>query len=73
MYNAAEPPGVSKQSSERSDSLISTDTKITAIFVILGVASWYGAARVTDSQLVQFALLLGIGLIVPTLINEWRT
>jgi hypothetical protein len=73
LYGGAELPGVSKQSSGRSGDLISTDTKITAVFVVLGVASWYGATRVTDSQLVQFALLLGVGLIAPTLINEWRT
>ena len=52
--------------------LLSTDTKITAIFVVLGVVSWYGVASVTDDQRIQFAVLLGIGIIVPTLINEWR-
>jgi hypothetical protein len=34
--------------------------------------SWYGAGSVTDDQLVQFGALFGVGVIAPTLINEWR-
>jgi hypothetical protein len=51
---------------------VSTDTKITAVFVVLGVVLWYGSRTVTESQPIQFALLLGVGIIVPTLINEFR-
>jgi hypothetical protein len=58
--------------SEEPSQLVSTDTKITSIFVVLGVVLWYGSMTVTESQLIQFALLLGVGLIVPTLINELR-
>jgi hypothetical protein len=57
---------------EESSQLVSTDTKITAVFVVLGVVFWYGSTTVTDSQIVQFGLLLGVGIIVPTLINEFR-
>ena len=52
--------------------LVSTDTKITVVFVILGVVLWYGSTTVTESQPIQFALLLGVGIIAPTLINEFR-
>jgi len=40
--------------------------------VVLGVALWYGSTTVTESRPIQFALLVGVGLIVPTLINELR-
>lgn len=61
-----------ESTSTQSGSLVSTDTKITALFVVLGLVSWYSATTVTDSELVQFGLLVGIGVIVPTLLNEWR-
>jgi len=57
---------------EAPSQFVSTDTKITAIFVVLGVVLWYGSMTVTESRPIQFALLLGVGLIVPTLINELR-
>jgi len=64
--------GMDRNESEEPSQLVSTDTKITAIFVVLGVVLWYGSITVTESQPIQFALLLGVGLIVPTLINELR-
>jgi hypothetical protein len=67
--NSSEMP---KQPSKRSNGLVSTETKITAIFVVLALVSVYGTTAVTDSQWVHFAVLLGVGVIAPTLINEWR-
>jgi len=58
--------------SKSSAGLISVDTKITALFVIVALVSVYGTTTVTDSQWIHFAVLLGVGVIVPTLINEWR-
>ncbi|WP_254840099.1 hypothetical protein [Natronomonas marina] len=63
---------MSKQSSKQSNSLVSTETKITAIFVILAIISVFGTTTVTDRQWIHFAVLLGVGVVVPTLINEWR-
>jgi len=40
--------------------------QVTALFVVLGLASWLGARRVTDSQLVQLVVLFGVGVVVPT-------
>lgn len=63
---------VSEQPSTNSKSLVSTETKITAVFVILGLVSVYGTTAVTDKQWVHFAVLIGVGVIAPTFINEWR-
>ena len=63
---------MSEQPSNRSRGLVSTETKVTAIFVILALVSVFGTTTVTDSQWIQFAVLLGVGVIIPTLINEWR-
>ena len=63
---------MTRNESDESSQLVSTDTKITAVFVVLGVVLWYGSTTVTDSQPIQFALLLGVGIIAPTLLNELR-
>jgi hypothetical protein len=63
---------MSDQPSTTSSGLISTETKITAIFVILSLVSVVGTTAVTDAQWVHFAVLIGVGVIAPTLINEWR-
>ena len=63
---------MTRNESEESSQLVSTDTKITAVFVVLGVVLWYGSTTVTENQFVQFALLLGVGIIAPTLLNELR-
>jgi hypothetical protein len=55
-----------------SSQLVSTDAKITVVFMLLGVVLWYGSMTVTDSQPIQFALLLRVGIIAPTLLNELR-
>ncbi|WEL21300.1 putative membrane protein [Halorhabdus sp. BNX81] len=64
---------VSEQPSSKSSNLVSTETKITAVFVILALVSVYGTTAVTDTQWVHFAVLLGVGVIAPTVINEWRS
>jgi intracellular septation protein A len=63
---------VSQQPSKSSTGLVSTETKITAFFIIVALVSVYGTTTVTDRQWVHFAVLLGVGVILPTLINEWR-
>lgn len=52
--------------------MVSTDTKIVAVFVILGIVLWYASTTVTESMAIQAAVLIGVGVIIPTLINEWR-
>ena len=63
---------MSDQPFKRSNGLMSTNAKITAFFVILAFVSVYGTIAITDKQWVHFIVLLGVGVIVPTLINERR-
>jgi hypothetical protein len=63
---------MSDQPSRRSNGLVSTETKITAVLVVLGLLSVLGTTAVTDTQWIHFAALLGVGVISPTLVNEWR-
>ena len=59
--------------STSSNGLVSTETKITAVFVIVALVSVFGTTAVTNNQWVHYLVLLGIGVIVPTLINERRS
>jgi len=72
MCDAAHRLKVSEQSSNESNGLVSAETKITAIFVVLALVSAYGTTAVTDKQWVHLLVLLGVGVIIPTLVNEWR-
>jgi hypothetical protein len=63
---------MSEQSSKKSNTLASTETKTTAVFIVLGLLSALGTMAVTDTQWIHSAVLLGVGVVVPTLINEWR-
>lgn len=53
--------------------MVSSETKVVGVFVILGIVLWYASTIVTESMIVQGAILFGVGIIIPTLINEWRT
>lgn len=52
--------------------LLDTETKIIVLFMFLGLTSWYLVQQVTTSSAVSFVALIGVGVVVPTLINEWR-
>jgi hypothetical protein len=52
--------------------MVSADTKVTAAFVVVAFLLWLLAQRFTDSSWVLFGLLLGVGVVVPTLVNEVR-
>ncbi|WP_169330568.1 hypothetical protein [Halogeometricum pallidum] len=52
--------------------MVSRDTKITAAFVVVALALWLLAGQFTDSSLVLFGILLGIGVVLPTALNEIR-
>ncbi|SFR92139.1 hypothetical protein SAMN05216559_1017 [Halomicrobium zhouii] len=52
--------------------MVSRDTKTTAAFVVLAVILWIAASTVTDNELVQWGVLIGVGLIVPIAVNGWR-
>lgn len=63
---------MSEEPSPNPNELVTTETKITALFVVLGLVSTLGTTAATDRQWLHFAVLLGVGVIVPTIINEWR-
>lgn len=52
--------------------MVSTDTKIVAVFVVLAVALWYGSTAFIDDTAISLAILIGVGIVLPTIINEWR-
>lgn len=52
--------------------MVSTHSRITAVFVVLGVALWYGVSRTTDSIVIPLVVLIGVGLAIPLGINIWR-
>lgn len=52
--------------------MISTSGKISAICLVGGLIGWYASTQVTDNPYVQLAVLLGIGVVLPTAINEFR-
>jgi len=54
------------------ESMVSTSTKITALFIVLAVVLWFGATQFTDNTIIQGIVLLGVGIIFPTAINEYR-
>ena len=63
---------MSDQPAERSGLPVSRDTQITALFVLLALPSTYATATVTDSLPLQFAVLIGVGVVIPTLLTELR-
>lgn len=52
--------------------MVSTETKTTVAFVVLAVGLWLAAPVVTDDELVRWVLLVGVGVVAPTAVNEWR-
>ncbi len=52
--------------------MVSKDTQIVAIFVVLAVVLWYGSMAIIGDTILSLAILIGVGIVLPTLINEWR-
>ncbi|MGM0591359.1 MAG: hypothetical protein ACQETI_06980 [Halobacteriota archaeon] len=52
--------------------LPSISTKITIAFTFLGLTAWYLTGGFTDSDALDFVALFGGGIVLPTLIDEWR-
>ncbi|MFB9813551.1 hypothetical protein [Haloarcula sebkhae] len=55
-----------------SDPLLSTETKITLVFMFFGLTAWYLATEYANSDVLELAALFGIGIVLPTLLNERR-
>lgn len=54
------------------DPLLAPQTKITLVFMFLGLTAWYFVQTVAENELLELGALFGIGIILPTLINELR-
>ncbi|MCL7416498.1 MAG: hypothetical protein M8354_01490 [Halalkalicoccus sp.] len=52
--------------------MVSSDTQVTAVFVVLAVVLWYATVQNSDSDVLAWAVLLGIGVLLPLGINGWR-
>lgn len=68
----AKPGGMHSDESNGTEQLAGTDIKKTAVFVVLDVVLRYRSRVVTESQPVRLALLLGVGVIAPTVVNGLR-
>lgn len=64
---------MSSSKKTESGEVLGTDTKITLLFVVFAVVLWVGVGTVTESRPLQFAVLAGVGIIAPTLVNEIRS
>ncbi|MFC5970103.1 hypothetical protein ACFPYI_02050 [Halomarina salina] len=54
------------------DPLLSTETKITLVFMAVGLTAWYLAGEFGDSSELEFVALFGLGIVAPTFVNEAR-
>ena len=54
------------------DPLLSTETKITLICMFLGLTAWYLATEYANSDMVALVALFGVGIVLPTFLNELR-
>ena len=50
--------------------VISRELQITALFAFLGAVLWLVSGRFTDTAWVRWAILIGVGVIIPTIITE---
>lgn len=50
-----------------------SETTITVVFVMLAVGLWLVVRTLTESMAIQGLVLVGIGVIAPTLLSEWRS
>ena len=53
--------------------MVSKTMQVTAFFVVLAVALAYGASVFVGGTVVPVALLLAVGVVLPTIINQWQT
>ncbi|MDR9380850.1 MAG: hypothetical protein RI560_04155 [Natronomonas sp.] len=52
--------------------MASVDGKIATAFGLLGIGLWLLALQFSDNRLLRLALLIGVGMVLPILINTIR-
>ena len=50
--------------------MVSKDTRITLLFVVMGTALWLISGRFTSTEWIRWAILVGVGVITPTVLTE---
>ena len=51
--------------------MVSADTKITLVCIVLAAAIAVAVGTLTGNQTLAIALLLGVGVVVPRLLSEY--
>jgi len=54
------------------DRLLSAETKTALVFMFFGLTAWYLAQGYLGNGLVELVALFGVGIVLPTVINELR-
>jgi len=62
--------GSYRRHGEQVQRVISRELQITALFAFLGAVLWLVSGRFTDAAWVRWAILIGVGVIIPTIITE---
>lgn len=52
--------------------MVSVDTQVTAAFVVLAVVLWYATVQTSNSDVLAWTILIGVGVLLPLGINGWR-
>lgn len=47
--------------------MISFETKVTLVAIVVAIVAWLASVQVTESVVVQGGVLLGIGVVAPSL------
>ncbi|ELZ96687.1 hypothetical protein [Haloferax sulfurifontis] len=50
--------------------MVLKDTRLTLLFVVLGTTLWLISGQFTDSEWIQWAILIGVGVVIPTILTE---
>jgi fatty acid desaturase len=50
--------------------MVSKDTRITLLFVVIGTALWLISGQFTSTKWIRWAILIGVGVITPTVLTE---
>lgn len=50
--------------------MVSQDTRITLLFVVVGAILWLISREFIHSELIQWLILIGVGVSIPTVLTE---
>jgi len=50
--------------------MVSKDTRITLLFVVIGIALWLISGQFTNTEWIRWAILISVGVITPTVLTE---